>query len=311
MVQLEMLFLNFLARILLRLKGLFNRLHLTHLNRILSRCIKKVDINIYDNDAFLNYVLAKHLGLKKNIKDIETIALRGSTADYGFDPDYFPNSYNLGLTSSDLHFAYLQYKSVLKEGGEIKNIIVFASFSMIGFSLPKTIEKNRLMAYYTAFNIAIPKSHKFKKRYLKHIEKKLTTLKTDLIVENYNGYEKKVSFMVNKSSLERRLITHTRENKRVPNQLNWLKRIDTKTQKNNHKLFIVLPPFRSDYKEEMPSFDEGYKQLLSLNFQNSEILNFHNSELFNDSDFGDLDHLNEHGAKKLTTELFTIIHHHE
>ena len=305
MVQLEMLIRNIIARILLRLGKITKALKLIYFSNKLNSFAKKIDIIIYNDYDFLQYVKDKSCGFTENSHNIETVALCSSTADYGFHPNYFPNSYNSGLISSDLQFTYLHYKSIAKNN-HLKNIIVFFSLFTVGYNLSKTKERNRLIAYYESFNIQKPNEQKFKRRYSKHIAKRLNNINFSKL-KNYCGYENRPLAAYGEEDVKNRIKTHTRENKRTPDQLLWLEKLDQETMKNGHNLFIVLAPFRKDYKNGMPSFQEGYKKFFELKLNNSKIINFHNDESYTDDCFYDTDHLNEKGAIKLTKELYSIM----
>ena len=100
-----------------------------HLKRHAKKAIIKVfpdfRINTYQNTEFLTYVYKKKLGLLACADQIESLALRGSGADYDFfDQTNGPN-YNLGLTSSDLHATYHLYKNSTDILPKLRNIIVF------------------------------------------------------------------------------------------------------------------------------------------------------------------------------------------
>ena len=71
--------------------------------------------------------------------------------------------------------------------------------------------------------------------------------------------------------------------------------------------YIVIPPYRSDYKKLLPEDNVLFEKVYKMNFENVKMLNFYNSKNFDDSDFGDTDHLNEKGAMKLTREIRKII----
>ena len=67
-------------------------------------------------------------------------------------------------------------------------------------------------------------------------------------------------------------------------------------------MFIVIPPFRSDYKKLLPNQSILFDELFKL--EGVEIMNFFDSKLFTDEDFGDTDHFIEQGAIKLTNEIY-------
>lgn len=72
-----------------------------------------------------------------------------------------------------------------------------------------------------------------------------------------------------------------------------------------HDLFVVIPPFRSDYTKLLPPFEEVFAPLLSLTQKDASIhlLDYFHDTDFADDDFGDTDHLNLQGAKKLTQKI--------
>jgi hypothetical protein len=94
-----------------------------------------------------------------------------------------------------------------------------------------------------------------------------------------------------------------RENRREPNQLEWLQKLSQSIKQDNRKLIIVLSPCRSDYRDMLPAKEELFHKLYNLGLNDVEFLNFYDSDLFTDEDMGDTDHLNEKGAKKLTSEI--------
>lgn len=52
-----------------------------------------------------------------------------------------------------------------------------------------------------------------------------------------------------------------------------------------------------------------FEKIRDLNLEGVEILNYYNLEIFVDSDFGDIDHLNEMVAIKLTNLIKETLKH--
>lgn len=256
------------------------------------------------DDAFIKYVKLKRIGLERHKDQIESVAFRGSNADYDYYPD--SHSYNLGLTSGDLYSAYWLYTNNLRKCTNLKNCILFYSVSCCGLELVKTVEKYRQVVYSTVFAYDLPDDARIDKKNLEAIQKHIENVGVSDCDISYRGYEKKQYFMT--VSANERVKSHLRENKREPDQLIWLKKLSAEIDKNHQHLYIVLPPYRSDYRKLLPEKEIVYNKLFSIHFpESTTIVDFHDANGFDDADFGDTDHMNEQGAMKLTRELNNII----
>ncbi len=272
----------------------------TKMRKRLKRWQDKIAPNLFDDKTFLSYVKRKKEGLSQNISTIETLAMRGSNSDYGFYPPDWNNSYNLGLTSTDLYTTYFLYKNNRYNLKKLRNIIVFFNIPSPGYSLIYTSERYRAVAYKYFFNIPYAKDGFIDTKYEDKILKKCKELSSIEISSGYNGYEKK-TYYGKQITAENRVKPHLRENQRKPSQMHWLKELAKVIKEDNRKLFIIIPPFKSDYKKLLPEQTVLFNELFQL--KGIQILNFFNSELFSDADFGDHDHFNEQGAKKMTNEI--------
>ncbi len=269
-----------------------------------ERWRNRVHPNLFDNEEFLYYVYKKKVGFENSKNSIKTLVMRGSNSDYGFYPNLYEYSYNLGLTSSDLYIAYQLYSKNRNRLPLLNNIIVYFSVSSPGYSLIYISERYRAVAYRYFFNIPYFDESKIQKKSEKLIFSKCANLQPVKLDFAYKGYEKKTDYLTDIRA-EDRVVPHLRENKRKPDQMYWLKRLVKLILSDNRKIFVVITPFRSDYKKLLPNqlilFEELYK------IEGIEIINLFDSEVFSDEDFGDTDHFNEHGAKKCTQLLYNII----
>lgn len=300
-VLLELKARNITARICYKLAKISFSLKAIHLSNRLNTIAKLVDIEIYQNMEFLSYVKEKSLGLQAAEKNIKTLIVRGSIADYSIHPKYLKNSYNLGLTSSDLYTSYYLYHNLKTQLKHLDRIILFAGVFTQGYALSQTKERFRMVAYNHFFKIPIPSELKIKKRYISSNKTKCKRLKVN-IPTDFRGYHKK-HFFISNYEIEDRVKKHLRENEREPNQLMWLKKLHDEISKDRKELIIVLPPYRSDYLTLLPETKILYSKLLSLNLIEAKFINYNDCNLFDDSDFGDSYHLNEKGAIKLTKDL--------
>lgn len=285
-------------------------------NLNLIQKLKKIKSNIYvnmfDSKIVLSYVEMKKIGVEKNASSITTIALGSSHADFAFFSPLWPNSYNLGLTSSDLYTAYFLYKNYRKKLTSINNIILFYSVFTPGNSLLYTSEKYRAVGYKYFFNIPYAEPSMIKRRFEKIVLRKCEIVNNEgggEVHPSYSGYDKKdeIKSITSMASTIIRSKTHLRENRREPDQLIWLQKLNKCINEDNRKLVLVITPFRSDYKAQLPPKAELFKKIYNLKLQSSLLLDFYDSDLFTDEDMGDTDHMNEQGARKLTLEIKRIL----
>ncbi len=263
--------------------------------------------NMFMDEIFLSYTYKKKLGFIKNLKNIEILILGSSHADDAIFTKNNKNLFNLGLTSSDIYLSYKLYEKYSSEMNKLKNLIFFCSVFSPGFSLIKTEEKYRLVAYKYFFEIPYQENEIIDKKIEKLIINNCKKIKEIKINEDYRGYSKKNSFITN-MTVEERVKTHLRENRRQPNQLKWLKKfIEIVTTEDNRSFYIVIPPAKKSYIECLPNKYQLFDEIYNMSDCNIVIIDFYDSPLFDDSDFGDFDHLNENGAKKITIEILKRI----
>jgi len=263
-------------------------------------------INTFEDEKFLTYVYKKRLGIFRCADQIENLALRGSGADYDFLDQTNGPSYNLGLTSTDLHATYHLYKNSTNILPKLRNIIVFFVPIATGLDLTKTREKYRYVAYSHYFNIPYQCTQDISKRVERRIIKKCKSLAVPNVPDSYRGYDEK-KYLGSNTDVVKRAKAHLRENQREPDQMRWLNKMIELADQLGHRIWIVIPPVRSDFKNELPKSEILYSKLYDLDIGHHTILNFYDDNRFDDSDMGDTDHLNESGAKKITAEIMTSI----
>ena len=218
----------------------------------------------------------------------------------GFNPMYFSQtSLNLGSMSQDLFTSYSLYKNFLKDLPNLKHIFLEYSIFSNGLNLAKTKASHICSIYKYLYGIEY-----FPQNYVKNFAKicrKLDKCKLKTI-KNYNGYLYPKSDILNAQMLDR-ATKHLREHHRQESQHIWIESLK-KILDDKQKLYIVIFPLRTDFKEIFPDsqtlFNELYKLTKTLNI---ELINFYNDTDFIFEDFQDCDHLNEQGAIKLSTKL--------
>lgn len=258
--------------------------------------------NLFMDKDFLQYVYKKKKGIEQNSNRIKTLVLRGSHADYGVYTNGDTGIYNLGLISSDLYLSYKLYDKFSRKLDNLKHVVIVLGVPAIGLSLVRTKERNRLVAYKHFFGIPYQIEDQIDAEQELKIIKKCQKLPKLNLPDNYFGYEAQREF-INNSLPEVRAKTHLRENQRCPNQLNWLQTLINQVRKDKKKLFIVIPPVKKSYADCLPEKSILFRSLNTLDLRDVEVLDFYGSPLFQDNHFGDPDHLNESGARKLSDEL--------
>ena len=280
------------------------------LKRLAKKTVIKVfpdfRINTFEDNEFLTYVYKKKLGLLRCADQIENLALRGSGADYDFLDQTNGPSYNLGLTSSDLHATYHLYKNSTDILPKLQNIIVFFVPIAPGFDLTKIREKYRYVAYGHFFDIPYQDARDISRRIERRIIKKCESLTAPNIPILYRGYDKK-KYLGSDHDVVKRAKAHLRENQREPDQMCWLNKMIELADQLGHRIWIVIPPVRSDFKNELPKSEVLFSKLYNMDIGQHTILDFYDDDKFDDSDMGDTDHLNEKGAIKITAKILSSI----
>jgi len=257
----------------------------------------------FDSKGHLVYAYKKKQGLINHAASIETIALRGSSADYDFFPQYIDNSYNLGLTSSDAYIGYHLYLKSREMLPNLKNVVFYMAGFVCGMSLIRIREKYRVVSYKYFFDIPYQEDGFIDEKIEKKIFEKCEKIKVK-VPNDYWGYETK-KFFVTGTSAESRAKIILRENRREPDQMIWIKKLIEQIIEDGKNIFIVIPSHPAKLKENLPPKEELYKKTYALlnNYKdvpNVQLIDMYDSGLLDDSDMGDNDHFNEKGAKKST-----------
>lgn len=117
----------------------------------------------------------------------------------------------------------------------------------------------------------------------------------------YQGYTQNKPFL--QDSAQVRATGHLRESVRQPQQTQYLSALLNLCAHNQHKVLIVLMPYRDDCKKLLPPSAQLFKPVYGIAGETCPILNCYDDNDFCKNDFGDTDHLNESGAIKLTKKI--------
>ena len=250
------------------------------------------------------YEIMKYISVTQ-CKNLENLVLGSSHGRDGFIPR--KHDFNLSASSLDLYRIWNLYKYVAKNNGKnLKRIIVFWSVFHPGLQLEKTRQYIHCVPYKRFYGIdyafPLPTDDT---RALNALTKQV---KSVVCPPNYRG---KSAYIKDIDSPGDALVEkHIKNTTRNNNQIQFLDNVAKLAQKNNHKLYIVLPPYRSDYLNCLPKQQIVFHELFEFlkKHPDVQLLNFQNDPDFTDFDFGSPDHLIESGGEKLTKKICASIY---
>jgi hypothetical protein len=271
---------------------------------------KNRDILYYYRKENLAYAYRKKQGLINHAAVIETLALRGSNTDCGFFPQCIDNSYNLGLTSTDVYIAYHLYLNCKGMLPHLKNIVYYVNGFVPGMSLIRIKERNRMVSYKYFFDIPYQEDGFIDEEIEEKILEKCRKFRMN-VPNNYWGYEKKQIFMRERDA-EVRAKKILKDNRREPDQMIWVKKIIDQIIEDKKNIYMIIPPYSAELKNHLPPKEELYKKTYALlsnykDLSNVQLIDLYDSDLFDDSDMDDHDHLNIKGARKCTAIVKGVI----
>ncbi len=246
--------------------------------------------------------------LRSDHSDLTTIVLGSSHGDFGFNPAYFPGSFNLCCASQDLKHSYLLYRHVVENYKRITNVVLFYSVFSPGWNLQRNpSEKCVGMALDELFNLNIPHDYEELQGEFLKIRGRLNHLNFDS--NGYRGFlqDRGKTYFPLSYGASKRAADHLRWNSSHGENLHLL-RLLLCARQHNHQVSIVVPPARSDYKDAL---NKGFGLLFSslqeilyefhIDFE-VKLVNAFDSQIFEDAHFGDFDHLlpTGNGTERLT-----------
>lgn len=243
--------------------------------------------------------IKKYYALERDKNNIETLALGSSHGYYGFLPD--GKSFNLCGTSQDLYLSYELYRRY-SDLPKLKTVVLFYSVFSPGFETERSIEMD-YCCYYKFF-WGVPLRYHANDgfgRKMKMIDRYVANRAME-ISSDYHGENEYKFFMPDTIPAQERAAAHLKHNRRQNGQTDYVRKMAKLANEKGHRLVVVVPPARSDYREHLPADQELFGELYALldECPAVQLMSFLRDCDFEDSDFGDTDHLNRHGAEKLT-----------
>ena len=260
-------------------------------------------------EEYFNYLGAKRAMLLKSKDSIKTLAIGSSHGDFGFDPKYCPDSFNLCCRSQDLKHTYYLYEKVSAICPSLKNVVVFYSVFSSGSVMEMSPSEKEICV---ALNVLFKLDIEYEDAGLKvlcHHGKDIWGDNFSCELEGFNGFLPKFGKGVISEAYgaTNRANDHLKFNARSDANI-YLIRILLLAKRLGHKTFIVIPPVRSDYRAatggDSTHLFKSLFEILDLNYD-AELINCFDSNEFDDSQFADFDHLlpTGKGTKTLSTHI--------
>lgn len=291
------------------------RKFLIHLSKIILPIlffllVLEIAIRKIPND----YQLKKEY-LDQNVTEINTLILGSSHTFYGLNPEYFTKkTFNAAYISQSLDLDYEILNAYQSKFKNLKTVIIPISYFSLFETLETDIEKWRIKNYVIYYGFenkynfidnfeALNNDIKLNvKKVAKHyfLNESFITSSNLGWGTNFNSANKKT--FKGASTAKR----HTAKNFNLYDEnLKTLHEIITLCKKNKVEVIFITTPTHFSYYGNLNAIqlEKTTKTIADLvkNNSNCSYLNLLKSDKFTDEDFHDADHLNEIGAKKLST----------
>lgn len=255
---------------------------------------------------------AKRTSLVQHLDSLQVLAIGSSHGDFGFNPAFVPESFNLCSPSQDLRHSYLLYDKVAGMNPAIRDIVLFYSAFSSGYLLEKTSEKEKCAALKELFLLDSDYDDPVIIAAHRSIAGRLGEMRLE---RGYRGFIRTNGgpFFGEDYGADRRAGTHMKHHDRRAEDLH-LVRLILAAQARGQRVTIVIPPARSDYKAALQRLSTNvFRSLYEIaGFGYREpvrILDCFDDFSFTDEWFGDYDHLLPEGpgCAMLSTRIRNVL----
>lgn len=259
--------------------------------------------------------------LNSNSNKITTIFLGSSHTYYGIDPDFISgNSFNAGHISQSIDLDYQIIKKYENNWDELKYIIIPIDYFTLFFRLKDGIEHWRIKNYNLYYDMSLSNSFSDNSELLSvSLKSNLRRIISFYFLSKTSVTCSKLGFgnnYKNSSNLietgKTAALRHTENDlSKLNESIEILIEIIDFASKNNIEIVFFTSPAYDTY---VSNLDENQLNLtintiteLAEKYSNCNYFNLLNDPHFYSTDFGDADHLNSKGAKKLSLKLDKLI----
>jgi hypothetical protein len=169
----------------------------------------------------------------------------------------------------------------------------------------KTRERYRSVAYRYFFKVPYLHPNLIDARKERQILEACAGLPSEVNGTRYSGFTLAKKYL--SIPADQRAASHLRENERSSEQIGFLRQLLRFSAASNLDVYVIIPPFRSDYTELLPDKSYLFRDIYGLTEANFRLVDLYMSPMFGDDDMGDPDHLNGPGAEKLTRHIASMI----
>ena len=250
--------------------------------------------------------------LRNEYENIDAIVVGSSHGDFGFNPIFYPKSFNLCCRSQDLKHSFYLYKNIAEKYSGIKKLILFYSVFSPGSFLEKSPSESEIcLAINELFNLNIEYIDEKLKVISKEIKGKLDQFSIE--IEGMSGFMPNAGkgFFSSEYGAKNRAFDHMKYNN-IDEANIYLEQTILLAKQLGHKVCIVIPPVRSDYRAACEAdtaylFRSLFDSLKNIEYD-VDVANFFDDSRFSDDDFGDYDHLLPlgKGVETLTRAVYDL-----
>lgn len=242
-------------------------------------------------------------GLKRLAPGVEELCLGSSHAHYGYYAE--ENGYNLGDPSCDAYYCLQMFKYWIVRMPSLKRIVYFYDIFNAGNIIDLGREAFRRICWLSFYGI-VPQTVQYRRdtnigESYAACEEVFRTVVAEHIAALPDGYRGNAIRRLPMPGIDlaKRVTMHVKLCKGECDK--YVVELAELCRARNVECILLIPPLRKDYLSALPA---GF----CLNPpQGLKVIDFMKSDQFGDDDFLDTDHLNEHGAQKLTRLLHDMI----
>ncbi|WP_179354591.1 hypothetical protein [Winogradskyella vidalii] len=253
-------------------------------------------------------------------KDVKHIVIGHSHSECAYNDSLIPNFKNLSQSGDSYLYSYIKTKEFIKQNPSIETVFVEFTNNQIVKDINQWIWSDKYLAYkyplYASFtdfndNLLLLKHNPL--AYTNALALSLNTKSTRVFKKNsaylnqLGGYlylerNKTDSILNSQNSIKDNVLVEKIELSET--NLSYLDALIKFCKENDKRVILIRSPLHKKYNEYHN--EAIYKKLLTMRYANIEYIDFSKFPL-NNSEFGDLQHLNHKGAKVFSEWFATTL----
>lgn len=266
------------------------------------------------------------------LTECDTLILGSSYGLHGIDINQLSHQVSLSMTSQDLEYDYklLQHVSTMPASGRIKKVVlILGEYAMYDRMSRSSMGRNIIASVYepiltgntdscwdftdasnisdeekaliekACFELICSKGSFFNNLYTR--EDNCEDEYRGLVWKNANQAERQ-KYALHRASRHNRLIE---SDECLSENRIWINKLAEHCESNHQELYVIIPPFTKEYEQ---CINPDMKNTLLKELENMPYpVHFNDLNdtvwdgIFDENDFFDMDHLNDNGARKLTS----------